>query len=280
MDPSNEQRYLYGFEENRINPKTKTPMLKIEIANSILRESSLSLNISNFAMKYEFLAAIRDANNKNTDVIAALDTVKLRLLLQASLPKILWNVWTDTERNILSYGIGKHSIAGPYECLACEYFPKAGDISEVELIASRTGFDIEEIKNRIKTNNVVTPQDISIISKNRKLSPTDIALLSKAIGQTFNDLIHGNCGVFQLSVDEGHAPTPAPHIPVLAAVQLTTQFVLSKIGHSDNALKSVGEFNALRWPDNNSIFVKLKRDDCVCSDPDYVQVFKDKWKLN
>ena len=26
MDPSNEQRYLYGFEENRINPKTKTHM--------------------------------------------------------------------------------------------------------------------------------------------------------------------------------------------------------------------------------------------------------------
>lgn len=280
MDPSNEQRYLYGFEENRTSPKTKTPMSKIEIANSILRESGLSLNINNFAMKYEYLAAIRSANNKNMDVIAALDSVRPRLLLQASLPKILWNVWTDTEKNILSYGIGKHSIAGPYECLACEYFPKAGDISEVELIASRTGFDVEEIKNRIKTNNVVTPQDVAIISKNRKLSPTDIALLSNAIGQTFNDLIHGNCGVFQLSVDEVPAPTPAPHIPVLAAVQLTTQFVLSKIGHSDNALKSVGEFNALRWPDNNSIFVKLKRDDCVCSDPDYVQVFKDKWKLN
>lgn len=280
MDPSNEQRYLFGFEENRINPKTKGPMLKVDVAQSILKESGLSLRIQSLAMQYEILAILGTSDHRKKNVIAALDKVRPRLLLQASLPKTLWNVWTDTEKNMLSYGIGKHSIDGPYECLACEYFPKITDISEIELIASRTGFGVEQVKKRIETNNIVTSEDVVTISQNRKLSPTETAQLNKVIGKTFNDLIHGNCGIFQLNVNEENAPTPAPHVPVLAAVQLTTQFILSKIGQSDATIKSVGEFNALRWPDNNSIFVKLKRNDCICSDSDYVKVFKEKWKLS
>lgn len=280
MDPSNEQRYLFGFEENRINPITRGPMLKVDVAKSILKESGLSLRIRSLAMQYEILARLEISDHKMMNVITALDKVRPRLLLQASLPQTLWNVWTDTGKNMLSYGIGKHSIDGPYECLSCEYFPKITDISEIELIASRTGFGVDQVKKRIETNNIVTPEDVVTISQNRKLSPIDIAQLNKVIGKTFNDLIHGNCGVFQLNVNEEHAPTPAPHIPVLAAAQLTTQFILSKIGQSDATIKSVGEFNALRWPDNNSIFVKLKRNDCICSDPDYITVFKEKWKLS
>ena len=270
LDKSNEQRYLLGFEEQRNAGK-------VTLIGEMLQKNNTALSIILLPYKYEYIAAATGFEN-NVEMISALDDVSPRLDLQAGLPKTLWNIWTDSSEGVLRYGIGHHTLDNKYSCLACEYFPTT-QMTEAKMIANRIGFDEEEIRKRIANDDIVTIEDVRKIEQKKKLAP-DVLIAN--VGKTFKQFIHGNCGVFHWQSMQPHAPTPAPHVPVLAAVQLVTQYILSKMDTPDNVclLESVADFNALIEPDKKCFVKHLKNKDCFCSDPDYQDAYARKWNLS
>ena len=275
LDESNEQRYLLGFKEKR-------DAKKIKLIGEILQKNNIALSTILLPYKYEDIAAATGFEN-NVEMISALDDISPRLHLQAGLPKTLWNIWTDSSEGVLRYGIGHHTLDNKYSCLACEYFPTT-QMTEVKMIANRIGFDEEEVRKRIANDDIVTKEDLRKIEQKKKL-PSNISIdiiARTVIGKTFRQFIHGDCGVFHWQGVQPHVPTPAPHVPVLAAVQLVTQYILSKMDTPDNVclLESVADFNALTKP-NKECFVKhLKNKDCFCCDPDYQDVYARKWNFS
>jgi molybdopterin/thiamine biosynthesis adenylyltransferase len=267
FEASNEQRYIGAFEETRNLPKTDALL-------NWLSQNNAGLSVIGIPQKYEEVATITNTI-LDQEVIVAVDNIETRLNVQAALPKLIWNAWTDTGEGTLRYGIGRHMINGDYECLACSYFPKK-EVSEIKMIATRTGFPEGEIRERLSKNDIITNEDIQRVAKNKGF-PLDKLVVN--IGKSFKEFLHGECGLFRLPSAEMHAITPAPHTPVLAGLLLATQLVLSRIKSTEsNVIESTADFDALGIPNPNCIIKKRKNPNCFCSDPDYVKVYNSKWE--
>jgi hypothetical protein len=158
-DPSNEQRYLLTFQENRNSLKTTL------IKNTVAKSGSPIL-ISEVPLRYEQFVEAQTSPMKFAEVLAAVDNKETRVNLQASVPKVIWNAWTDTGQRSISYGLGRHVIGNQYECIACSYFPKEGSPSSTKMASIRTGFSEDEIQEREAKNDVVTEEDIERVAKN------------------------------------------------------------------------------------------------------------------
>lgn len=267
LDASNEQRYFGAFEELRGKQKA-------EMLSEWLKQINPGLKIVTAPLNYEMFAFSKNMQF-GSEVIVAVDNIRTRLNVQAALPKILWNVWTDVENGMLRYGVGKHTLDNLYQCLACSYFPQGSQVSEMELNSIRTGLPVEEIRKKLMEEATVTQEDIIRIS-NSTGAPLDY--LKPNLGKPFREILHGDCGVFRIPYVE-RAITPAPHMPVLAGVFLATQVILSHMKLPENAVtvESIADFDALGVPDKNCFMKKLREPRCFCSDPDYVNMYNSKW---
>ena len=262
-DISNIQRYVYSFIEN--NDKFKTNILA-----ELLSKDNPALLVVPLRSPYEL---VNIAGTSFKEVITTVDNIETRLNIQAGLPKIAWNAWTDTLNNTLGYGVSHHIINGLYQCLACSYYPKKDSPSQSKLDSQMTG--IPEI--RITQNAVVTEEDITQIEKHIEIKRND---LRQHIGKHMDDLLHGLCGVYGGSIRAPHEPTPAPHTPFLAGVFLATQIILTKIASLPDKyklLESSAEFSALHIPTKNCILKHRKNKNCFCNDDIYQNVYDKKW---
>lgn len=70
-----------------------------------------------------------------TTVLAALDTPEDRIEVQASLPREIYNAWTDPEHT----GVSRHERFGVEPCLACLYWPRRPRPSRSERLARELG---------------------------------------------------------------------------------------------------------------------------------------------
>ena len=213
-------------------------------------QSNPCLSASALTTQFENISQISGQTLVLPEVIAAVDNIRTRLNIQAAIPKVLWNVWTDTSEGTLRYGIGHHTLDGDYECLACSYFPEDENPSQMKLYSIRTGLSEDEIRSKLAKNAICTQQDIEHISKS---TGADLNFLKPNIGKSFQNLLHGECGLFRIPSHENHALTPAPHVPVLAGVLLASQLILSRIELPESAtlVESVSDFNSLVIPISN-----------------------------
>jgi len=269
LEPSNEQRYIGAFEENRGVQKT-------EIISQWFAQFNPGIATFRAPMKYEEYAKL--SKPLGEEVISAVDNEKTRINIQAGLPKVQWNVWTDTSQNTLRYGAGYHTIGGPYQCAACGYFPTMGTPSQMEMNAIRTGFTKEDIEKRLASNDTVTEQDTLQVAKN---TGAPIANLKEIVGRPFEELLHGDCGVFRLEFHEAPAVAPAPHASFLAGVFLAVQIVLRKMKLPSSAklMESIADFDALGIPNVNCLMKKQKHPKCFCNDPVYQDSYNKKWNI-
>ncbi len=269
LDPSNEQRYVWAFEEYRGQPK-------INILSQLLNLYNPCLSVSSLAMPYEIIPALFGAPLILPEVVTAVDNIRTRLNIQASIPKILWNVWTDASKGTLRYGVGRHTLDGPYECLACSYFPEGGSPSQMQMNSIRTGFPEDEIRERLRKGDACTQQDIERVAR---ATGVGLDYLRPNIGKPIHQLLHGDCGVFRVPFHENHTVTPAPHVPVLAGVILASQLILSRMKLPESAmlLESVADFDALGIPSSNCFIKKARKSACFCGDSAYQSAYNDKW---
>lgn len=272
MDKSNEQRYLYGFEEYRGIPK-------VSIVTRILNtDHPFLLDIKPHRSYYEQFVQLVDMPLYLPLVVTTVDQEPTRRNVQAGLPKVILNGWTDTDNPTMAYGMGKHELKEPYECLACAYFPKFAPKNHYEIAALRTGFTVSEIKNRQENNILTTEEDIVAISEH---SGTNIINLKRFVDKPITELLHGNCGVLTSLSSNKEATAPIPHIPLLLAIQLVTQLVIPYLEPSKKikALESAAVFYGLKKPSTNPFEKREKNPKCFCSDPVYLESYEKKWGI-
>ena len=271
LKKSNEQRYFGAFEENRGKNKAAIMAEFLKIGNPALFTTAVS-------MKYEDYANSTSPTPAREEVVSVVDNVLTRLNVQAGMPKILWNGWTDVDTGTLRYGIGRHSIVGEYECLGCSYYPDGGSPSQMELNTALTGFTENKIRQKLQQNMICTLQDIQSVSSK---SGIPIQQLQANVGKPFRNLLHGDCGVFALRQLGHDVVAPVPHVPVLCGILLATQVILERLEHTSNAvpIDSSADFYALGIPSRNCIITKQKNPKCFCNDPIYQDVYKEKWPL-
>ncbi len=273
IDESNRQRYLLAFDETIGAQKT------IFLSQFLINKNKL-LTILEFLWNYETAISIYDSLFDMEDVIISVDNKRTRINLQAALPRTIWNLWTDTGEKTLRYGIGKHSFKNEYQCLACAYYPEGEIPNQMELNASVLGISQEEINKRMEKNDLITEKDLEYFLNNFILQTKQINKIKSLIGQPFNNIFHGECGIFNFKPGEKHESTTAPHIPALAGTYGVIQYVLSKLNISNGKIvASVGEFDALSYPSESCLMKKNRNSNCICGDTIYQSVFKEKWRL-
>lgn len=274
IDESNRQRYLLAFDETIRMNKT------IYLSQFLMNKKNHFLTTLEFLWNYETSISIFDSLFNMEDVFISVDNKLTRINLQAALPKMIWNIWTDTGENTLRYGIGKHDFLNKYQCLACAYYPEGDIPNQMELNAFLLGMSQEDINNRIEQNNLITEEDLDYFLKNFNLHPDQINKIKNLIGQPFSNIFHGECGVFTIKPNEKRESTTAPHIPVLAGTYGVIQYILSRFKIPEGKLiTSVGEFNAFKYPSESCLIKKNRHPKCICNDPIYQEVFNNKWEL-
>ena len=217
IDESNEQRYVLSFMEYRNR-------FKVQHLANILSINNPTLVINGSIARYEDI--MNQYHITFNEIITLVDNIKTRINAQAALPKILWNAWTDTSKNILRYGAGRHMLTGPYQCVACSYYSNDTISNQIELDSHMTGFTDEEIKIKTSDNYLTTKNDIDHINNHNKIMRQE---LYQHVGKPFSSLLHGLCGVYSRVMGESHATTPAPHTSFLAGIFLASQFVLRQL---------------------------------------------------
>ncbi len=271
IDESNKQRYPLAFNEN-------VGMKKVLYLSKYLMDYSNNLlTILEHISTYEEAISINESLFKRKEVFISVDNKKTRINLQAALPKIIWNAWTDTQANTLRYGIALHDFTDEYQCLACAYYPQGKSPNQMELNATLLGMSEEEINSRIQQNKPIKEDDLQYIIKNYILRPDQVQRLRSLIGQPFNNILHGDCGVFNLRLGEKHERTTATHIPVLVGTYSVIQYILHQLEIEGEVIRSIADFNAFTYPLAECLIKKKRNPNCICGNSIYQKVFKKKW---
>ncbi len=274
IDESNKQRYLLAFNENIGRSKTQF------LSRYLMDNKNNLLTVLEFIQPYEISITIYESLFKMENVFISVDNKRTRVNLQAALPRRIWNIWTDTAQGILRYGIGKHDFANENQCLACAYYPEGDIPNQMELNAAILGISQEEINERLQRNDLITKSDLEHLMNNYTIPPDQITRVKSLEGQPFSNIFHGECGIYNVRLLEKHEPTPATHISVLAGVYSVIQFILTKMGiENGHLVESVAEFNAFAYPNEDCLIKKKRHPKCVCNDPIYQVVYKNKWGL-
>ncbi|MEM3159459.1 MAG: ThiF family adenylyltransferase [Nitrososphaera sp.] len=271
LEPSNEQRYILGYEEKR-------GQMKVNVAQGVLGENNNLLSVTVMPMKYEDAMSAFEYSPLGSEIVASVDNERTRINIQAALPRLLWNAWTDVSEGSMRYGVGRHTLDSELECVACSYFPKEkSPSSQLAMNAIRTGIPEAELQARIAKGDVCKPEDVERIAKTHNLVVDGLRGL---VGMPLKEILHGECGVFNVKMPEKHETTPAPHAPVMAGTILASQIILSRLPLPDGArlVESVAEFESFSIPSSNCLMKKRKNPSCFCNDPVYVEAYRTKWK--
>lgn len=272
IDESNRQRYLLAFDETIGMNKA------VYLSQFLMNNKNHFLTSLEFLWDYKTSISIFDSLFKMEEIFISVDNKRTRINLQAALPKMIWNIWTDTGEKNLRYGIGKHDFINEYQCLACAYYPEGDIPSQMELNATLLGMNQEEINSRLEQNDLITKGDLNYFLNNFNLNPNQINKIKSLIGQPFSNIFHGECGIFNVKLNEKHEFTTAPHIPVLAGTYGVIQYMVSRFKIPDGkTITSVGEFDAFTYPSESCLIKKKRHPKCICNDPIYQEVFKNKW---
>lgn len=272
LEPSNEQRYLLGYEEHRGKPK-------VNLMQEMLRQGNPALSITMAPMSYEdTISAFEGLSFQPRTVVAAVDNARTRVNIQAMLPETAWNVWTDVSEGSLRYGVGRHDLKNQYECMACSYFPKAeSSPTQLDMNSAKTGIPKDELARRLGAGDMCRPEDIDRIAVTNNVAKEGLQVF---VGMPLKEVLHGNCGLFNISLPQKQETAPAPHAPALAGMFLASQLVLSRLEPPPEAklVESVAEFDCLGLPDLNCLMKKHRNPSCFCGDQDYQNAYGYKWE--
>ena len=135
----------------------------------------------------------------------------------------------------------------------------------------------DKITKNIDTKIPIRNDHFTFAFKNFIHSEPDRQRLLTLIGQPFGNIFHGECGLFTVKLKENHEPTPATHIPVLAATHSMIHFVLNKLRSNLFNFTENVEIDGLGYPTKYGHFKKLKNPLCICSDQIYQDIYNEKW---
>lgn len=236
--------------------------------------------------------------------LVAVDSERDRMQLQASLPRRIYNAYTQPH----DLGWSRHEVFGASEpCLACLYWPRERKASRNKLVADSLGInEIRALAYLLIPNITVdqplpaewlaglpTPpsrEDIALWSTQSLLAQLAAAWrvarteLEQWEGRTLDALYReGICGGLLLSFLDsgpvGEAVVPMAHQSALAGVMLATQLIAS-VDPELRVLRpwfTEGRYDVLAPPKQQPARPRESSPGCICRDTDFVAVWTDRW---
>lgn len=277
VELSNLQRYV-------ITDQSSIGKRKVELAAAQLRQSHPDLELSMHAERWG--AYLRGRNEWRVRRVAtAFDSPGDRVLAQGSLPRTLLNAWTQ----LGDMGVSRHVAFGEDPCLACMYPPYVGGKSEAERVANDLGFEgaPHEIRDLLYTGRPVSEEFIRRVAANlKKTEPAEVDALLRFAGQPLRQFhTETVCGgvMLELGVRPGEraVETPMAFQSALAGIMLALEVVLDAYREATGAAFDGPTRTALDLTRPVPPYPHMRlarRAGCICSDTDYVQVYRNKYE--
>lgn len=236
-------------------------------------------------------------------ICAAVDTADLRVALQASLPRVLYNAWTQPD----DIGWSRHERFGSDPCLACLYWPtglrpnyhqnvaratQQHELRVLAYLAARVPVDLPLRMDQIpKLPQYPIPPEAKRWSERSLLE--DIAEQLRAErdslaiwkGRALADLYReGICGGALVREQIGAVPVemavPLAHQSVLSGIMLATQLLVAAApelrAYRNAAIES--RIDLLAGFPQIVARPRQRTTGCICSDPDFIQHHRAKWR--
>jgi len=215
-------------------------------------------------------------------VAAAVDTASDRQAIQAALPEWIVNAWTQ----VGDLGVSRHRFLGDQACLACLYLPTGPQKHEDELVAEAIGLPNDKliVRKLLVTNEAL---DHEYLSKIAAATGIDTLELLKFEGQPLRVFYsQAVCGGVLLRlgatpVTQRRVEVPLAFQSALAGIFLAAELVAKAAGLKTfpppvttkiDLLRPLGPYVSLPAP-------KSAAGNCICQDPEYINVFLKKYKM-
>lgn len=277
---SNLQRYIM-FSEKDVN------QIKVDLAVKEFEK----INIKVTPHKTTWAGYLKERNNWNIETVAvAIDNKKDRIGIQSSLPRKIFNSYT--EANLL--GVARHTDFATSACLACGYIPSQKEKNYINEVADNC--NIPNLSNAVK-DYINLNLDVDVISAPQNTSSLlDIIAHANNIERSKLLQFHGKkvsefysefiCGGISLSLSDKenkavNVDAPLAFQSAMAGILLAAEIVIDANDLRKKPIKHQSHFYPLNpIGPNNPFNHQLSRDNtgrCLCMDEDFQKQYYNKW---
>lgn len=269
------QRYL-------LTAMTDVDACKVAVAASVLKDCGIE--VKTFATTWAGYVE-RIGHHRFDRVAVALDTVRDRVQVQSSLPRRVYNAWTQAG----DLGISRHGFDDKEACLACLYLPTDKRRNEDEIVAEELGFLTQEqilrVRSMLHLGMPVGEQFVREIAANIGTNVEALLPFSDLPLRAFRQ--KAICGNAIMRAADGAGPeleVPMAFQSALAGVMLAAEIIASTPGVRTANPVTRSVVDLLRALPGRISSPVLKRGPgrvrCICQDADYISVYRAKYELN
>lgn len=271
IDLSNLQRYVLSNQSHFNNQE-----LKVSIAKKYLSKTKLKV-IEQPSTWQEYIKS--NHNVKLKKIAICVDSAQDRILVQASLPKKIFNAWTQPS----SLGVSRHLNFIKYPCLMCLYIPDQKKKSRSEIISESLGIPQFErlVRGYLAMDKPIDRPILEIISTAKNI-PIDtlVQYEGNSMEIFYSDLICGGT-MLRLAPNSQYSEieVPSPFESALAGILLAVEIIIDAGKLRNNELPTLARFNLLRPISKHILEIQHKHQSgrCICQDPIFIESYSRKW---
>jgi hypothetical protein len=253
---------------------------KVTLAAAVLSDGDLTADPFS-ATWSDYVAGVGHHNFEK--VVVALDTARDRVQVQSSLPRKIFNAWTQAG----DLGVSRHGFDGDEACLACLYLPTGPRRNEDEIVAEELGFvGIEKVLGIRQLLNFGTPVGENFVREVAFTKGVPVEqLLPFATLPLRNFRQRAICGNVIMRAADGSGAdleVPLAFQSALAGVMLAAELVASTSGVRRGDVGTRSVVDLMRRIPGRITFPVLKGNPgparCICEDSDYLEVYGTKYQ--
>lgn len=268
---SNLQRYVLALARDR--GKQKSSLMRGRIKLSKTRK--LEMHACDWATH---IAAV--LGHKVDTAVSALDSAAARIELQASLPRRIFNGWTQAGEA----GVSRHGFLGNMACLACMYLPQEKALNEDLLITRALKLPededmIRDVRRRLQQS---VPTERGFLERIAGASGVALDKLLAFENQPLRELyVRGVCGgaliEFHAAAIAARAEVPMAFQSAFAGILLAAELARPQpLAHVVTQIDLLSTFPGA--PGRNA--AKSRTPPCICVDEDFIEVYRAKYSTD
>lgn len=268
VEISNLQRYV-------LCARSDEGGVKVEIARKAFRRALQPL-----AYRGSWASFLGENGYNWERVLVALDSAHDRRAVQGSLPRRVFNAWTQ----VGDLGVSSHRFLDPDACLACLYLPAGESKSQDQIVAE--GLKIPQYQDRVRVllgSGQGTDRELCEAVATGWGIPAEA--LSPYVGRPIGELwVRGVCGGGIIPLGEAGETPRELHVPLafqsaLAGILLAAEAVRAVSKSDVDCRTLVRRLDVLRPLGDPSPQPALKAGTgaCICEDRDFIAAYLAKY---